>query len=95
MQTWADLFLEHEVHIIGFGFDYTENHLWNLLTEKRNLRHREDNVGDVIYHRCSIKKPSIVDEARLSILEALGVKIHEHIESSYSASYDKCIRSIF
>jgi len=59
--TLVDLFLEKEVHIIGFGFDYTENHLWNLLIKKEKLRLKDDSIGNVYYHRCSPYKQTIED----------------------------------
>ena len=31
IENWVDIFLENEVHVVGFGLDYTENHLWNLI----------------------------------------------------------------
>jgi len=94
VETWVDLFLEHEVHIVGFSFDYTENHLWNLLMEKQRLKSKVDIVGQTIFHRCSNKKQATADEAKLSILSALGVTVVDHTSTSYSASYDKCIRAL-
>ena len=95
VETWIDLFLEYEVHIIGFGFDYTENHLWNLITEKKRLRkERRNSIGQAVFHRCSKEKQNIADEARLSILEALGVKVVDHTATSYSEAYSNCIKSL-
>ena len=95
VETWVDLFLEYEVHIIGFGFDYTENHLWDLLTRKHRLRKKDRKaIGQAVFHRCSTRKQSTTDEARLSILEALGVKVIDHTSSSYEAAYGQCIRSL-
>ena len=95
VETWVDLFLESEVHIIGFGFDYTENHLWNLITEKKRLRkeHRK-STGQAVFHRCSKEEQSTADEARFSILEALGVKVVDHTATSYSEAYGNCIKSL-
>ncbi len=95
VETWVDLFLEQEVHIVGFGFDYTENHLWNLITEKQRLRKQNrKSIGQAVFHRCSENKQSPADEARLSILEALGVKVIDHTKTSYTEAYDKCIESL-
>ena len=94
VETWVDLFLEHEVHIVGFSFDYTENHLWNLLMEKQQLRAKGESVGKVVFHRCSDKNQSTSDEAKLSILSAFDVEVIDHTSGSYSEAYDKCIRGL-
>ena len=56
VETWVDLFIECEVHIVGFSFDYTENHLWNLITEKQRLKKKGRSIGQAVFHRCSDKK---------------------------------------
>ncbi|MEW8192674.1 MAG: SIR2 family protein [Candidatus Thiodiazotropha sp.] len=97
VETWVDIFLESEVHIIGFRLDYTENHLWSLITRKNNIlknRRRGINVGKVVFHRCSDKKQSIEDEARLSILSALGVDVRDHTANTYADAYDECIKRL-
>jgi hypothetical protein len=95
VESWVDLFLEHDVHIIGFGLDYTENHLWNLITEKQRLKKQgKRKIGMTIFHRCSKeKKETIADEAKMSILSALGVKVVHHVGQTYDDAYDLCIRS--
>jgi hypothetical protein len=94
VETWVDLFLEHEVHIVGFSFDYTENHLWNLIMEKQRLKKNDKSIGLAVFHRCSDKKQTTTDEAKLSILSALGVRVIDHTSKSYSEAYDKCIGSL-
>jgi hypothetical protein len=85
--TWVDLFLEKEVHIIGFSFDYTENHLWNLLMQKEKLSRKYLSIGEIFYHRCSDHKQTTADEAKLSILTSLGANIKDHVGSSYEKAY--------
>lgn len=92
--SWVDVFLENEVHMIGFSLDYTENHIWHLITEKKKLKAKKSNIGDIIYHRCSKAPQSTAEEAMLSILEALDVRVIEHVEASYEKAFDKCIRSL-
>lgn len=91
VECWVDLFLEHEVHIVGFGLDYTENHLWNLITEKQRLKRKGFSVAEAVFHRCSDKSKSTADEAKMSILSALGVDVIDHVGASYAEAYDKCI----
>ncbi|MET0072504.1 MAG: SIR2 family protein [Candidatus Thiodiazotropha sp.] len=95
VETWVDIFLESEVHIIGFSLDYTENHLWSLITKKNNIiKNKGIDVGRAVFHRCSDKRQSTADEARLSILSALGVDVRDHTAKTYPAAYDKCIKSL-
>lgn len=79
------------MHVVGFGFDYTENHLWNMLTEKRRLKRQGHDVGDVVFHRCATAEPTVAEMARLSILDALGVTVRDHVAGTYSEAYEKCI----
>tara|TARA_R110002073_G_scaffold157210_4_gene312487 strand:+ start:902 stop:1762 length:861 start_codon:yes stop_codon:yes gene_type:complete len=92
--SWVDVFLEFHLDIVGFGMDYTENHIWNLLTEKRKLAKRGLSVGTTTYHRCSDEKQNTSDEARLSLLESFGVKIQDHTKATYEESYHACIDSL-
>ena len=94
VENWVDLFLEHEVHIIGFGLDYTENHLWNLITEKQRLKKKGFSIAQAIYHRCSTSRQSTAEEAKISILSALGVKVIDHVMNTYAEAYDQCIGSL-
>lgn len=92
VENWVDIFLENEVHVVGFGLDYTENHLWNLITEKRRLRKKSRKaIGQTFFHRCSDHKQSTGDEARLSILTALDVRVIDNTASTYSEAYKNCI----
>lgn len=36
--SWVDLFLLRDVHVVGFGLDYTEVDLWYLLSLRQRLR---------------------------------------------------------
>jgi len=94
VENWVDLFLERDVHIVGFSFDYTENHLWNLLMEKQRLKEKGVSIGRTIFHRCSDEKQTVDDEAKLSILKAFNVEIIDHTSTSYANSYDQCIKAL-
>jgi hypothetical protein len=91
VQTWVDIFLEKEAHIVGFSFDYTENHLWNLLMKKEKLRKKDNSIGNVYFHRCSTHKQTTEDEAKLSILKSLGTNIQDHVATTYEKAYISCI----
>jgi hypothetical protein len=50
-------------------------------------------IAQAVFHRCSDKSKSIADEAKMSILTALGVDVIDHVGTSYAEAYDKCIAS--
>lgn len=43
---WTDLFFTHKLIFAGFSLDFSENHLWWLLTKREELK-RESNKYDV------------------------------------------------
>ncbi|MFH6770267.1 SIR2 family protein [Gaetbulibacter aquiaggeris] len=44
---WTDAFFTHNLDIIGFGFDFSENHLWWLLNRRAMLiRSNEEHNGN-------------------------------------------------
>lgn len=82
--SWVDHFLGSKVHMVGFGLDYTENHLWNLISELKSRKKKGRlGLGSLVYHRCSDKSQSTAEEARHSLLEAFGVKVVDHRATSY------------
>jgi len=94
-ENWVDLFIEDEVHMIGFSLDYTENHLWSLISRKNKLRKKYGkDLGAIIFHNFSIEKLSIEDEARFSLLNALGVEIKNYHSPTYEQAYSKFIKSL-
>jgi hypothetical protein len=62
--------------------------------EKQRLKKNDKSIGLAVFHRCSDKKQTTTDEAKLSILSALGVRVIDHTSKSYSEAYDKCIGSL-
>lgn len=96
VESWVDLFIGYDVHVVGFGLDYTENHLWHLITLKHRLGKKNISAvaGRTIFHRCSDQKMSDADEAKLSILNALGVETKDYVEDTYAEAYGKCIASL-
>ena len=95
VDSWVDHFLGSEVHMVGFGLDYTENHLWNLIFEKQSLKKKNrSGIGSLVYHRCSDKRQSVAEEAKFSLLEAFGVEVIDHYSGSYEKAYKKCFSSL-
>lgn len=89
--SWVDILLRDEIHIIGFKFDYTEQHLWSLLTRKEHLRRAYPNkVGKAYFHFFKQNGLSEEEEAKASIFESLGaeVKVTKWTQERHEA-YDK------
>jgi hypothetical protein len=94
-ESWVDLFIERDVHIVGFGVDYTENHLWNLIYSKRKITDKFGiNPTRVTYYRCSETPQSVDDEAKISILKSMQVEVIEFEEKSYALAYEACLKDL-
>ena len=78
MDSWIDAFIMGDVHMLAFGFDFSEMDLWWLLNRKKREKAAH---GKVFYY-----SPIQGNELRLSMLEAYGVKIENF--GFYSAPAD-------
>lgn len=94
VDSWVDTFLECDIHMIGFGLDYTENHLWHLIRKKRALRNDGQQIGHLTYHYCGEKKPNISTEAKLGLLESFGAVVFDHSETTFRKSYTTALTKI-
>jgi len=79
--SWLDAFLRDDVHIVGFGLDYSEIALWWLLTYKRRLSWQHPRtpkgvrVGRTTYYLTYPESLSPADQAKLTLLRNLGVQV--------------------
>ena len=86
--SWVDLFLRDEVHILGFSMDYSEIDIWWLLVFKAQCQARYGiKPGRTIYYHWTKSKEDDLDRAKLQLLEALGVKISTRFEID---SFEDC-----
>lgn len=102
--SWVDLFLHDDVHILGFGLDYTEIGIWWLITYKARLRakdHRGPNgiaMGSTHYYYIYPGTISARDEGRLEMLRGMGVCVEGlNAQPEYLAgvvAYERAIRLI-
>ncbi len=92
-ENWVDVFIEDEIHMLGFSLDYTENHLWSLISRKNKLK-KNHSLGKLVFHNCSIEEPSIAEQARFSLLKSFGVDIKNYIAPTFEDSYSKCIAKL-
>lgn len=89
--SWLDIFLRDEVHILGFGLDYTEIDLWWLLSYKARLRHKRGNslnVGETYFHHFYEQSISDKEKAKHLILESLGVIVKpKNVNGDFKRAY--------
>lgn len=73
--SWIDVFLNTDVHIVGFGFYEEEIDLWYLLVYRmREYRHTNVNKNTIYYYLVSEGNVD-KDRNKISLLEAFNVKV--------------------
>lgn len=105
--SWVDFFFTHDLIIIGFSLDFSENHLWWLLDQRARYikRYNKRITNKIIYTYPKLPDESTEDlnelakqvakrkqmKAKVDILKALLVE-HDEIEcSSYKEYYELVI----
>ena len=52
IHSWIDLFFTTNVHIIGFGLDYSEQDIWWILNKrKRYMYENKGNIRNKIHYQ--------------------------------------------
>lgn len=89
--SWVDLFLRDEIHILGFGMDYSEMDIWWLIAYKAQCKARHGmEPGKTVYYHWTDKEKNERDEAKLQLLEALDVVVYKkYLIDSFQVCYDK------
>jgi hypothetical protein len=90
--SWVNLFLRDHLHIVGFGFDFTEIDLWWLLVYKRR---RDTKTGRTFFYCIDIDGDIYEREAaKMSLFTSLGVEIVAVQADSYASGYESIIRKV-
>jgi hypothetical protein len=94
--SWIDVFFRDEVHILGFGLDYTEIDLWWLLAYKRRLMQMSQyQVGRTVFHEIVDGETNDTVRARISILKSFGVHVVTHnVHGDYTNAYDRVLEML-
>lgn len=102
--SWVDLFLRDNLHMLGFGLDYTEIAIWWLITYKARLRvgyqrsPKRIKVGDTYYYYIYPSEIPARDHSRLQMLESMGVKVQRYDAGvgygNANAAYDAAVDAI-
>lgn len=80
--SWVDVFFTHDIVILGLGFDFSEFHLWWLLTYRRKMQLINSRISNSIkyYYADNPNPPEPKDvrhdlnAAKHDMLKALGVE---------------------
>lgn len=101
VHSWIDLFLTRDVHIVGFGLDFTEVDIWYLLS----YRARHHKTGSKWISRLSDSKVfahMFVDPTKqremqkIEVLRSFGVDVLEYsiAGSSYEEQWQKVLTAL-
>ena len=71
--SWIDLFFTNNIHIIGFGLDYSELDIWWILNKRmRFIKDEEININNKIYFY------GYVDKDKELLLKNFGVEVFNY-----------------
>lgn len=89
--SWIDLFLRDEVHILGFNMDYSEIDIWWLLVFKAQCKTKYGiEPGGTIYYHWGDREINNQDNAKLQLLSDLDVTVHSQYEGKpFQSCYDR------
>lgn len=96
VDSWIDLFMLGDVHVLGFGFDYSEIDLWWLLSAKAGLKNaggrtifygRPPEAHEEDENKCMVR--NLANKHRL--LAVLGTEVHCDGPSKYIEMYNHYI----
>lgn len=73
IHSWIDLFFTTNVHIIGFGLDYSEQDIWWILNKRK--RYMYENKGNI---RNKIHFYGVVNESLEMLLNDFSVVVHKY-----------------
>jgi hypothetical protein len=76
--SWIDLFFTNNIHIIGFGLDYSEQDIWYILNKRQRLL-MDSNIPieNKIYFYIDVGHTKHRDE-KLQLLDSFGVNVIEY-----------------
>lgn len=98
--SWIDLFFNSDVIIMGFGFDFSEIHLWWLLSYRHRIMKNSINgdqpINNSIYFyydtKCNGTSEDLKKRAICDVLSALGVTCNPFQTSDYAENYKNVLR---
>lgn len=93
-KSWIDLFFSTNVHIVGFGLDYSEIDIWWLLNYRARLM-KNSSIGEHITNEIFYYGDEHLDDEKRAYLEAFNVKVVKKMESeSYPTFYESVFNNL-
>jgi len=90
---WIDTFFTHNIDIIGFGFDFSENHLWWLINYRvQNIRIPNKKYKLTINNKIRYFYPRIENQNNINIEN--GINFEKIINRAASINKNKGIAEI-
>lgn len=93
---WTDLFFTHNVDIVGFGLDFSENHIWWLLNKRASyIRSNSINPSTddvIINNQINYYYPILDNEGMIDVNQDLT--INEIIKKKNSINKSKAIADV-
>lgn len=87
--SWIELFFNTDVHIIGFGLDYSEIDIWWLLNKRaRLMKELKGKINNRITYYGE------VDAEKELYLKSFNVEVVIMKEKNYNEFYSKCLEDI-
>jgi SIR2-like protein len=79
--SWVDLFMLRDVHMVGFGLDFTEVDIWYLISYKARLKLQPEvperlKKSRVVFHYFAEQEAKHL--AKVELLRSLGVECRAH-----------------
>lgn len=91
-ESWIDVFLFSNIHILGLSLDYTEIALWYIimLKGKSYSKFPDGQIGKTYFYHLYSDKISEYENSKLALLSTLGVEIYtKNVFGKYRIAYDK------
>ncbi len=91
--SWIDLFFIHNIHIIGFGMDYSEQDIWYILNKRQRYiqEHKADITNKIYFYGC-------IDDAKKELLNDFGIKVISYTKpqkkSEWTDLYERMISDL-
>lgn len=94
IESWMDHFFLSNMHVIGFGFEFTEIHLWWILSKRARIKKDKPGlIPNTIFYHCP---KSELATARVDLLKSYGleVKTYSVKDNDYGSLYKRILNKI-
>jgi hypothetical protein len=100
VENWTQIFFSHNVHVLGFGCDFSEIVFWWIITYRSRVERmirkqgRDNRLGNLTVHLMNgesdaerFTRCDQLNQAKKRALESLGCKVLEHTSQD---GYSQC-----